>query len=253
MARAKRTDRAEARRRYRATFVETDQPLDPELEEPPETDAPVRPARSRGASASAALPPRPSLLSAFRGSFRPIDLRGDIQALPAITIRSKAVWLPVLLTAVSAVFYAVVAPPITTVATQTPATLEQTIASLLFQYFVYTPPVASIFLAGFLAPRASYLTGLIAGLAGAIALALVAVVKVGSIEGNETVSVGQFIQAAFVVSPVSGLFFGGAAGWYKRFLNMANPNRAAAGRPPRPGDRNRRRDANNRPLLARRR
>jgi hypothetical protein len=252
VARAKRTDRAEARRRYRATIVETDESLDPELEEPVDAEAPARPPRARGASAPAALPPRPSLLSAFRSSFRPIDLRGDIQALPAIAIRSKAIWLPVLLTAASAVFYAVVAPPITAVATQTPATLEQTIASLLFQYFVYTPPVASIFLAGFLAPRASYLTGLIAGLAGAIALALVAVVKVGSIEGNETVSVGQFIQAAFVVSPVSGLFFGGAAGWYKRFLNMANPNRAAA-RPPRPGDRNRRRDANNRPLLARRR
>ena len=34
-------------------------------------------------------------------------------------------------------------------------------------------------------------------------------------------------------------------------LAMANPNRAA--RPTKPGDRNRRRDSNNRPLLARRR
>src|SRR6185503_16686537 len=111
-----------------------------------------QPSRARS-SAPAGPPPRPSIVAAFRGSFRPLDVRADIRALPAITLRSKSVWVPVLLTVISAA--ALVALP------------TEVIAALLFQYFVFTPPVASIFLAGFLAPRASYLTGAIAGLAGA--------------------------------------------------------------------------------------
>jgi hypothetical protein len=241
VARAKRTDRAEARRRYRATIIDSDQPEDSELEQAAIDEAPAGRSRARSA-APVAPPPRPGIVAAFRNSFRPIDLRGDIQALPSITLHSRAIWLPVLLTVVSAAAF--IAQP------------SNVVTTLLFQYFVFTPPVAAIFLAGFLAPRASYLTGLIAGLAGAIALAIAFPLTFGQLQSAQAATpvatVDQAIQAAFVVSPISGLFFGGAAGWYKRFLNMANPNRAAA-RPARPGDRNRRRDANNRPLLARRR
>jgi hypothetical protein len=150
------------------------------------------------------------------------------------------VWLPLLLTVVAAGAY--IAMP------------GQVIPTLLFQYFVFTPPVASIFLAGFLAPRASYLTGFIAGVAGAIALTVTALVTIGQLQAAQTTvptaTVDQVIQAAFVVSPISGLIFGGAAGWYKRFLAMANPSRAQP-RPNRPGDR--KRNSNDRPLLARRR
>jgi hypothetical protein len=253
VARAKRTDRAEARRRYRATIIDSDQPFDPDLE-PEEAEERPRAARPRPAAPAPAAA-RPGIVAAFRGSFRPIDLRGDIAALPWIARHSKAIWLPVLLTVGSAAFYAAVTPRIVTT-TPTAVPLEQVVATLLFQYFVFTPPVASIFLAGFLAPRASYLTGLIAGLVGAFAVAVVALITVGQLQAAQTnvptATVDQVIQAAFVVSPISGLFFGGAAGWYKRFLSMANPNRAAA-RPAKPGDRNRRRDENNRPLLARRR
>ena len=239
VARAKRTDRAEARRRYRATVIESDQPIEPELEpaDAPEPSARIPRARSSG---PAATPPRPSIVGAFRSSFRPIDVRGDVQALPWIARHSKAIWLPVLLTVVSTAAF--IAAP-------------NAISSLLFQYFVFTPPVASIFLAGFLAPRASYLTGLVAGVAGAIALSVAAVATVGQLESQATgpaATATQVIEAAFVISPISGLFFGGAAGWYKRFLNIANPNRGG-GRPTKPSDRNRRRDANDRPLLARRR
>jgi hypothetical protein len=239
VARAKRTDRADARRRYRATVIESDQPTDSELEPAEPEAAGGRAPRARSSAPAAPPPQRPSIVAAFRGSFRPIDVRGDIQALPWITLHSKAVWLPVLLTVISAVAY--IAAP-------------NEISTILFQYFVFTPPVAAIFLAGFLAPRASYLTGLIAGLVGAIALSIVAFVTFGQLQAAQAnvpaATVDQVIQAAFFVSPISGVLFGGAAGWYKRFLAMANPNRGA--RPTKPGDRNRRRDSN-RPLLARRR
>jgi hypothetical protein len=241
VARAKRTDRAEARRRYRATLVENGELVDDELDTEDTEQAVARTARTRPSTAQAP-PVRPSIVGAFRSSFRPIDVRADIRALPDITLHSKAIWLPVLLTVISAVAY--IALP------------NQVVTTLLFQYFVFTPPVASIFLAGFLAPRASYLTGLIAGVAGAIALTVAALVTISQLQANQatvpTATVSDVIQAAFVVSPISGVFFGGAAGWYKRFLALANPNRGAA-RPTRPSDRTRRRDPNDRPLLARRR
>jgi hypothetical protein len=245
VARAKRTDRAEARRRYRATLSDATLPdSDDDLAEDSETTqaAPNR-LRSRPSAASTpAAPARPSIGSAFRTSFRPLDVRGDLRALPRLIIH-RSVWLPVLLTVASTVFY-LVAPG--------------NIASLLaFQYFVYTPPVAAIFLAGFLAPRASYLTGAIAGLAGAIAFAISASAAFSQLTAGNTglppTALQDAIAASFVGSPIAGLFFGGAAGWYRRFLALANPNRGA-GRPgAKPPDRNRRRDSNNRPILARRR
>jgi hypothetical protein len=236
VARAKRTDRAEARRRYRATLIDGDQQDDQDVEPTEATEAPASRSRSRSAG-SVAPPPRPSIVGAFRNSFRPIDLRGDILALPSITLHSKAVWLPVLLTIVSAVTFAVLP--------------NEIVPALVFQYFVFSPPIASIFLAGFLAPRASYLTGGIAGLAGGICFALIVLAKVGPFVQLTEVEAQQYIASGFFASPLAGVFFGGAAGWYKRFLNLANPNRVSP-RAARPGDRNRR-DSNNRPLLARRR
>jgi hypothetical protein len=34
--------------------------------------------------------------------------------------------------------------------------------------------------------------------------------------------------SALVISPIAGIFFAAAAAWYRRFLKLANPNRAAA-------------------------
>jgi hypothetical protein len=236
VARAKRTDRAEARRRYRATLIDGDQQDDQGVESTEATEAPASRSRTRSAAA-VGPPPRPSIVGAFRNSFRPIDLRGDILALPSITLHSKAVWLPLLLTILSAVTFAVLP--------------NEIVPALVFQYFVFSPPIASIFLAGFLAPRASYLTGAIAGLAGGICFALIVVARVGPFVQLSDVEAQQYIASGLFASPLAGVFFGGAAGWYKRFLNLANPNRVAP-RAARPGDR-KRRDSNNRPLLARRR
>jgi hypothetical protein len=246
VARAKRTDRAEARRRYRATLSDTTLPdlEGDDLADDAETSQAVpNRLKSRPAAAPApAAPARASIGTAFRTSFRPLDVRGDLRALPRLILH-RSVWLPVLLTVASTVFY-LVAP-------------GNVVSLLAFQYFVYTPPVAAIFLAGFLAPRASYLTGFIAGLVGAIAFAISASAAFSQVTAGSTplppTALQDAIAASFVGSPLAGLFFGGAAGWYRRFLALANPNRGA-GRPgSKPPDRNRRRDSNNRPILARRR
>ncbi|MDQ2964700.1 MAG: hypothetical protein M3R57_02500, partial [Chloroflexota bacterium] len=44
------------------------------------------------------------------------------------------------------------------------------------------------------------------------------------------------VAISFLLSPLTGAFFGAAAAWYRRFLNLANPNRgtrrqAAKGKP----------------------
>jgi hypothetical protein len=244
VARAKRTDRAEARRRYRATLSEELDPI--EEDEEPEAAPAARPAREaprgRSAAAAAAPPTRTSITAAFRNSFRPLDLRADLQALPRLLV-DKSVFIPVALTAASSV--AILVAP------------GQVASLLAFQYFVLPPPVAAIFIAGFLAPRASYLTGAIAGLVGAIGFSVWLTTAVGQTNPTTGVvltagEVQSQIVAGFFTAIVSGMFFGGAAGWYRRFLALANPSRAArmAGRTP---DRPRKRGGDGRPLLARRR
>jgi hypothetical protein len=249
VARAKRTDRAEARRRYRATLSDDPTLADSDGDDTEDTPEPnvlaasSRP-RGRASAATPASPPkvRTSITGAFRGSIRPIDFRADLRALPKLILH-RSVWLPVLLTVVAAGVY--VAAP------------DNGFAVLAFQYFVYTPPVASIFLAGFMAPRASYLTGAIAGLVGAIAFSIAASVSLSHVTTGATAVPQSLLQdaitASFIASPLAGAFFGGAAGWYRRFLSLANPNRGAGKPGSKPSDRTRRRDSNNRPILARRR
>lgn len=244
MARAKRTDRAEARRRYRATLSEELEPdeADDELDAPPAARPSREATRSRAAATAAPPPSRTSITAAFRNSFRPLDLRADLQALPRLLL-DKSVFIPVALTVASTV--AILAVP------------GQVASLLAFQYFVLPPPVAAIFIAGFLAPRASYLTGAIAGLVGAIGFSVWLTTAIGQTNPQTGVvlnagEVQSQIVAGFFTAIISGVFFGGAAGWYRRFLALANPSRAArmAGRTP---DRPRKRGGDGRPLLARRR
>jgi len=90
VARAKNTDRAEARRRYRAATaaeVESDAASVPAAAVP-------RDARPSSAPKAAAEPvKRASILEAFRQAARPADVRGDIRALPRILRTEPRVWL----------------------------------------------------------------------------------------------------------------------------------------------------------------
>ena len=104
MARAKRTQRADARRRYRNEQALAAQVEDEDLDEPVADRAtPSRP------SATASTPPRPGITSAFRTAFRPVDLRSDLRALPRL-VRNKALWIPVALTLGTTIAFIVVRP-----------------------------------------------------------------------------------------------------------------------------------------------
>jgi hypothetical protein len=207
VARAKRTDRAEARRRYRAQFAESEAV---EGDEAPSTTTAATPAPRQGTTPPP--PGRPSIVYAFRASFRQANFREDLAYTPTLVLRTKAVWLPVLLSVASAVALVVGG--------------LNTITILFFQYFAYILPIGALFLAGFLAPRASWLAGLIVGAAATAVLA--ATLAAGVLGTDLGPDLGPNIIAnGLVTSTIGGALVASAAAWYKRFLNLANPNRGA--------------------------
>lgn len=273
MARAKRTDRAEARRRYRAQLAaEGREELEPtEDAEPAATvRGPIR-TTPRAAAATPPAPQRPGIGNAFRAAFRRANFREDLAVLPQL-VRHRSIWLPALITiGTTAVFLTTGGADV--------------VSALLFQYFIYTPgigaPMGAVFLAGFLAPRASYLAGAITGLVGTFCLAIALAVTDGALgttplpsaspspSALPSLATGGLASALpsgsvvpspsaqptpvasppssappgdggvprggdavafaplFLLSALSGAFFASAAAWYRRFLNLANPNRGA--------------------------
>lgn len=225
MARAKRTARADARRRYRAEHNLPEESLDGddaiEGGTAPKAKAPASPQSGTG------TPARMSLGQAFRVSFRPLDIRGDLAALPGIAIRSKALWVPLLLVIGSTIAFAVTKG-------------EDIVTQFMFAYFIQTPAIGGVFLAGFLAPRASWLLGIIVGLVAAICYSILIVTVFAAVVATSPVpGVAQdAILSAFVLSPIMGAFFAAAAAWYRRFLQLSNPNRQrqTKGKPKRGAD-----------------
>lgn len=232
MARAKRTERAEARRRYRATLV-TD-PLTGDEESADGTPSMAAASRSNAGTtskqASSGTTERVGFFDAFRQSIRPVHVREDIAALPWITVRTKAIWLPVLIT---------VAATIATAATGA----KDMVTGLLFTYFVVFPAIGGVFIGGFLAPRASWLVGIVIGLVSAacyVALGISGLLPTPFAE-QFTVSAAGASVSAFIYSPIMGAFFAAAAAWYRRFLALSSPNRNRNRKPSqapkqRPGD-----------------
>jgi hypothetical protein len=239
VARAKRTARADARRRYRVTHNETVDELDGLETEDAVTDAAgksidARPAASSNASAAGARP-RPSIVAAFRGAFRPLDLPGDFKALPRLLI-DKSFLIPAALIIVIAAVIVVTAG-------------RELITRELSQFFLAPPPLAPVFIAGFLAPRASWLLG---GLLGVVqSVAVFVIILTPALAPLVGVPDAGTAASSLFVSVVFGAFYAAAMAWYKRFLRAANPPRVApaatksGGKP--------RRGSQGRPLLAKRR
>ncbi len=225
VARAKRTDRTEARRRHRAeqaTLAET---------EPGDVTAAT--ATTAKTSAKGAPPERPGIRTAFRGAMRPLDLRGDLMAAPKVLANwgfLAAIGITVGAAALFVIAYsdAMAAIP---VGTATPEQLEQVVGSSTIPYFLGTmalqpPPAIGAFLIGFTAKRASWLGGLVYGIFVTIVAIVVLQTPAGRLltgDGSaDTVLVGH---AAW--SPIGAALFASAAAWYRRFLDLANPNRQA--------------------------
>jgi hypothetical protein len=217
LARAKRTDRTEARRRHRE-----EQAAVVGAAGVAEGTAPMSASKGSPGPAPAALP-RPSITTALRASFRPLDLGGDVRALPRLLLH-WSFWGPALATIVGSVVFIVWAQ--TWVEGVAPSTFG-TVAYLAFQMLVYPvpAPAGAAFIAGFGAPRASWLIGILIGVIAAVSYTVVLyTVPVGLLVKTQA-DIQPAALSALLTAPVGSALFAAAAAWYKRFLNLANPNR----------------------------
>jgi hypothetical protein len=220
LARAKRTDRTEARRRTRAEQAMTSE------------GAALATAGATSAGSTAAArpgqPARPSITAAFRGSFRQVHVAEDLRSLPRLLIH-WSFWGPALATGAAAALFLVYAqgwqPG------QPPDTVGS-VAVLALQMFVFPlpAPAGSSFIAGFGAPRASWLIGILIGvIAAACYAAVLYIAPTDLLLDLGMTSTASSVQEAalmgFLVAPIGASLFASAAAWYRRFLNLANPNR----------------------------
>ncbi|HEY2887597.1 MAG TPA: hypothetical protein VGJ17_03210 [Candidatus Limnocylindrales bacterium] len=158
------------------------------------------------------------MLNSFRGAIRPVHLREDLVDLPRLATKTFAIWVPCLLILLVAVVFEATGGNIQSAG----------IPALAFNLFVFPPPLAVAFLAGILTQRSSYLAGGIAGTLGGILFSIYVLTAAFPPSSTGTLVTNdirlQNALYALVVSPVAGVAVGGFAGFYRRFLRMANPN-----------------------------
>ncbi len=228
MARAKRTERADSRRRYRAATTGVPD-VDAAVEMPGVPAAALprdqRDRRPSGSAPGASPPPRASFLTSLRAAAGPVDIRGDLRAFPSVVLRSKAALIPGLV---------IVA---TTAAMLIPSLAANQLVVLAGNVILQPPPMIIAFLAGMFAPRAAWLLGGLAGLAAGVAYVLVVSVNtdvlVTPLGFTYVVSTEQklaYAQNVLITAPVFGIAVGAFAGFYRRFLNMSAPQRQPARR-----------------------
>jgi hypothetical protein len=227
VARAKRTDRTNARRRNRAALaaVATEESGSEPIKE------------SRGPSAKAApasgTAPRPSIVAAFKGAYHPLDLRGDLRSLPVV-FSSWGFLVAVGVTVVLGVWIIVAysgplgALPANPTDEQLAAAIGgNTLPALLWQTINPVPPAIGAFLIGFAAKRASWLGGLVYGLLVVAVAAVIVQTPARLLLTGLTSSSEAVILGSLVWSPIGAALFAALAAWYRRFLDLSNPNRLA--------------------------
>lgn len=191
MARAKNTSRAEARKRTRDTHRSELSELsgDEQLDDQPDEDA--QPAA------------RPRM-------FQMPNILEDIRALPSVFRSRRLVWMPFILVLIGFILALVIYG--------LPEQLQSWVA-LYLQFFFVPQGLFAYFIAGFVAPRASYLVG---GLLGIMSGAMYGVALVATLPPDTDVLARAEIQSVAMSSPLTGAilgtFAGGFAAWYRNFL-----------------------------------
>jgi hypothetical protein len=205
--RPKNTSRAEARRRFRDDTRDTETDLD--------------------ASDEAAQPAEQAAPSS-RPAFSMPNVVEDLKALPQV-FRKPLVWLPfgMLLLAFGL-----------ELARQGGALPEGQIGDIVTLYIQLTLPPTSLFvffIGGFVAARASYLVGALLGIFDALLITILVVRDQGALEGSGVTEVGAESVSLETLAPLWGMailvgvFAGGFAAWYRRFLRSSQ-ERAKANR-----------------------
>lgn len=228
MARAKNTDRAEARRRTREQ----------------QRAAEIQPNVLTTDAAAVTVDAGPSVGTAMRNSMRMPNVLEDLRQLPGMILHTRKLWIPFIALLVSFIL-AMLLPRSTTIfigpgqfgtvlgTSLLPSGTEK-IAALFVQLTLPPTALFVFFIGGFLAPRASYLVGALLGIVDGIMWAIFQL-SAGSAasetsDGLGASSIGDVI-AIVLFAMVIGILAAGFAAWYRNFLRQsqerARANRAA--------------------------
>lgn len=226
MARAKRTDRAEARRQYRAYLAaQAEAQAAAEAEEVPAEDpgAPARPTRARDVEIAYKPGERLGIVGSIRAATRTPHYVDDLRNIGPLVVGTKAVWPVAAICLISA---AVAYPRINS---QT-VVADDPILSVIFQFVLYPLPLLPPMMAGFLAPRSTWLAGAIAALISTVTLIALVIATQFKIEGSTTGITGANVLGItggwLSVALPFGALIGAASGWYKRFLDVMGAGRS---------------------------
>jgi hypothetical protein len=207
LARAKNTDRAEARRRHREqTRVSATEDLEADITPDEAVAAPAVTQRSMFAM--------PNLLE-------------DLRILPGMLLGHKRLWIPFALLIAS--FFLALALD----RRFFPAGADQIVGT----YVALTLPPTALFvffIGGFLAPRASYLVGAVLGLIDGILYAIVLLLAPPAATPppagtQQSVATPLDVLLVIAVAVVFGTLAAGFAAWYRNFLRQSQ-ERARANR-----------------------
>ncbi|CAN5824744.1 hypothetical protein BH20CHL5_BH20CHL5_07460 [soil metagenome] len=198
MARAKNTARAEARRRNRQ----------------------ARTLVTAGADQAAEVATEEVAEPAPRRRFALPDVRGDLRALPRMLLTRKRLWIPFLLVIVA--FVAGMAGNRQLL----PAALVEP-AAIYLELVLLPQSLIVAFLAGFLAPRGSYLVGFLLGLLTGPLFSIYAWDAIGTrdaLEGTPP-ETGLTFEMILAQATFQGVVYGtlgaGFASWYRGFLRSS--------------------------------
>lgn len=230
MARAKRTDRTEARRRYRADQAaalgegegvdDADYPADNAAEAPRRKGTAPESSTAKSAPPPA-RPQRPSFTESAKAAYHQPHIAEDLRHLPRLLIH----WSVLLSAGLALVGTILLVTQGTTKAadgTVTGTSLGY-IGGLMFSLFVGVPPFGASLLIGFMLPRATYLVGLVYGLFAYILLVVFFLAQ----PADSTVAIGaDYFLSALGLMVIGTMFFTAGIAWYRRFLDLLNPARA---------------------------
>lgn len=227
MARSKRTDRAEARRQYRAYLAaqaEAQATAEPDDAEEPAADraATARPARAREVASGPKPGVRLGLVGAAKGAFRTPHYLDDLRNIGPLVFRSNAIW-PVAAVCLIAALVAYTRINAKTIVADDP------ILAVVFQFILYPIPLLPPMLAGFLAPRSTWLAGALSAAISTLTLVVLLVATSFKIEGTTSSITGANVLGVTVnwlsVALPFGALMGASSGWYKRFLELTGGSR----------------------------
>jgi hypothetical protein len=243
VARAKRTDKAEARRKYRAYLqaqAEAETATADETEDDGQAPArrslfgmgarpatstasaaavPAPAARPRvAASAAAATPPagQMNFFKAMGAAYKPVHYRDDLRYLPTLLTRTLGVWAGIALVVIGTAIY---------IADPNVDDFWVGIAALTLAPM----PLVPVMLSGVMTQRAAWLAGTIAGAAGGIGSTVILMAQPDKIAKLIDTSQGERLAIGLqwvLVGASFGALFGALSAWYRRFLTLSmGPNR----------------------------